>query len=163
MPASPAVLDGVGRAWYGVEEIRERIYDRRGLLVLPAVGEAAPLKTQGCAVMNQDFVIPVIKAMRAAGTLNVPSVAQIFEQFEQLWHTFASAKRKKKSPKGSGRYPKLSADECKLDVETDANAWTDAKRIKALLCFLRKQFLSERISKEPWFKPYTEACNMPGM
>ena len=149
MPICPASFDGVGRAWFRVEEIRERILERRGTLILPEIGEAAPAKTQGCCVLHKDFLGPIIMAMRAHSTLVIPSVQTIFDQVEELWQTHFLAKQKKKSAKGSGRYP--SRDPYfQLDLETLTNAWTDAKGIKSLLVYVRKQFLSGRVSKESW-------------
>ena len=148
MVGSPANFEGVGRAWYLVPEIRERILDLKGCILLPELGSPAPSKTQGCDTLNKDFLIPLIRAMRVSKSLYVPSLDQIFAQLEQLWQTHHAHQKKKKSPKGAGRYPKMGPD-FQLPASTVAHCWSDAKGIKGLLCYLRKQFLSDRVSKEP--------------
>ena len=129
-----------------MEEVRERIFDHRGFLVLPEVGEPAPMQTQGCCVLNQTFLLPIIKAMKAAKTLKLPSLEQIHRQLVILWTTHQSAKKKKKGS-SKGRLPKLD-DSFQLEPEILAHALTDAKGIKSLLSFVRKQFLSERVPKD---------------
>ena len=147
MPQASAVLDGIGRAWYNVPEIRERILDK-GPLVLPEVGEAAPMQSQGCCVLNRDFLVPIVKAMHAAKCLHLPSVEMIYPELLSLWRTHFLARRKRygSAGKGKGRYEK--DPQISLPPEVLSSSWTDAKGIKTLLSYLRKLFLSSRISKE---------------
>ena len=155
MPICPASFDGVGKAWYHDEGIRERILDKKGCLVLPEIGESSPLQSQGCCVLNRAFLIPLIKTMRTSKTLITPSLEIIREQVEELWITHRAAKQRKNiAGKGKWRFPKLDPH-LQLDDETLANAHSDAKGIKTLLCFARKQFLSERVAKE---SPLQHAC-----
>ena len=98
--------------------------------------------------MNKCFLIPIIKMLRAAKTLITPNVDQIRDQLEKLWVSHLAAKKRRNlSGKGKGRFPKLDP-QLQLDAETIGNCHTDAKGIKTLLCFVRKQFLSERVAKE---------------
>ena len=148
MPTCGANFDGVGRQWYHDDGIRERIFDRKSTLVLPELGEPSPNQSQACCVMNKAFLVPIIKTLRIAKTLIVPNVDQIREQLEDLWVPHLAAKQRKNyKGKGKGRFPKLDP-QLQLDAETIGHCHTDAKGIKTLLCFVRKQFLSDRIAKE---------------
>ena len=95
MPESLAVLDGIGRSWYAVVEIRERILDLKGPLLVPELGEAAPHQSQGCCVANKHFLVPIIKAMRQAKCLHLPSVEIIYRLLAELWLTHFLARKKK--------------------------------------------------------------------
>ena len=149
MPESPANLDGIGKAWYRNAEIRDRILEIKGFLVLPDFGAVAPTQTFSCCVLNQDFLIPIMKAMRAAKTLTTPSVGHIYPQMVELWKMHELSKRKKFDPRRRGRYPQID-ETWEPDDETSGFCHADAKGIKHLLCFVRKQFLSTRVAKETW-------------
>ena len=147
MPLCVADFDGIGRSLFSVTEVRERIFDLKGPLILPEIGSPAPDKTQGCCILNQDLLMPFVKAMRAAKSLALPATEQIYCEVEQLWMTYFLFKQKKKSAKGSGRYPKLDP-QFKIPDDITAHAWSDAKSIKKLLGFLRRQLLSQRVAKD---------------
>ncbi|CAE7261525.1 unnamed protein product [Symbiodinium sp. KB8] len=84
--SEPVILSGLGAAWYGNPEVRDRLsFEASSSLILPASGEKVPIASQETAVVNDMFLIPIIIQMRAASSLKIPSLETIAEELEALW------------------------------------------------------------------------------
>ncbi|OLP83091.1 hypothetical protein AK812_SmicGene36190 [Symbiodinium microadriaticum] len=84
--SEPVILSGLGAAWYGNPEVRDRLsFEAPSSLILPASGEKVPIASQETAVVNDMFLIPIIIQMRAASSLKIPSLETIAEELEALW------------------------------------------------------------------------------
>ncbi|CAE7332378.1 unnamed protein product, partial [Symbiodinium pilosum] len=90
------------------------------------------------------FIIPIALEMRAARNLKLPPLDEIQDEFLALWYKFFEAREKKKS---SGRMPQLPKN-FEIPAYIQALCRTDAKELKRLMSMVRKQFLSERISRD---------------
>lgn len=140
-------LAGLGAAWLQNPEVKDRLMEEgsRGL-ILPPEGEKAPLCIQSTAITNDMFLKPVMVQMRAARNLKIPSVEALAKEISVLWYRYFEAKEKRKAA-AAGRPPKLPADFRLSDVIM-ATCHSDAKHIKSLLSMCKKQFVSERASRE---------------
>ena len=144
--SEPVILSGLGAAWYGNPEVRDRLsLEAPSSLILPASGEKVPIASQETAVVNDMFLIPIIIQMRAASSLKIPSLETIAEELEALWIKYHEARQKRAY---KGRNPKLASD-FKLPDHVQAICITDSKHIKTLLSMMKKQFQSERVAREP--------------
>lgn len=141
----PVLLSGLGASWYGNPEVRDRLsFEAPSSLILPADGDKVPIASQETVVANDMFIIPIIIQMRAAGSLKIPSMETIAQELEALWTKFHEARQKRAY---KGRYPKLPND-FKLPDHVQAICITDSKYIKSFLSMAKKQFQSQRVSRE---------------
>ena len=139
-------LNGLGVAWHSNPTVKERMsLEHCSGLIAPAEGGKVPLCTQETAIVNEMFIIPIALEMRAARNLKLPPLDEIQDEFLALWYKFFEAREKKKS---SGRMPQLPKN-FEIPAYIQALCRTDAKELKRLMSMVRKQFLSERISREP--------------
>ena len=131
-------------------------------LILPPLGEQAPLPIQATAVVNKPFIVPILMRMREARSLQLPSLQSLEDLFETWFCKHAAFCLKRRHGKqGAGRNPKLHADYKPSDAIL-ASCHTDAKHLKSLLSMVKKQFMSERVSGEPWWvSSYVVLKNVP--
>ena len=141
---SSAQLGGLALAWFNNPEVKDRLLDEKGDLIVPADGDRMVLASQACCVKNNMFLGAIAAQMRAAKTLRTPYVWQIEAVLAELWEFHFKAKLKAKR---GGRYPKLD-ENFELSKEIQAACHDDAKALKSLLTAVRKQFMSTRVARD---------------